>query len=203
MAHSDIISIDLFRVAREIGQFLDKGLPNPPQESDTTHASRLEIGETLTVWGFTTKAFEALIDSSPVGDLSKWVRQDPVLHHQIRLDGKTVGFAQSYLVEGIEEKAVFRVNASAFAAQMRELLEVIERNPQGDPVIAADPVVRLLEIPAFGVFALWVYAETLQESRILIIDAADRYEELTRGALLTSENFFAALRKGGPLLDVI
>lgn len=203
MAHLDIISTDLIRVAREIGQFLNKGFPDLPEEPENTESSLLDIGETLTVWGFTKEAFEALNRSRPEGDLSKWVKQDPVLHHQIRLSGKTVGFAQSYSVEGIEDKAVFRVSSSPFAAQMRELFEVIERNPKNDPVIAADPVVRLLEVPAFGVFALWAYAEPLRESRIVIIDAADRYSELTPGALLTSTDFFSALSRGGPLLDVI
>jgi hypothetical protein len=204
VAHLDIISTDLVRVAREIGQFLDKGLANPLEESATnTDSLVLEIGETLTVWSLRKEAFEALDKMRLEGDLINWLEQDPILHHQIRLSGKTVGFAQSYLVDGIEDKALFRISASPFASQISGLFEVIERNPQGDPVIAADPVVRLLEIPPFGVFALWVYAEARRESRIVIIDAADRYKELTPGALLNSEDFFEALRRGGPLLDVI
>lgn len=214
MAHTDEISQDqLKKVAREIGEFIDSGLdetvareePVPDEET-----APLALGETLTTWKLTDEAFKALDESNEApgksdefGDFSKWVEPTRLLYHQILLRGTPEGFARSYREPNSESEALVQLAPSPFAAKLEELFKAIDENRDEDQFIAADPVVRLLEIPPYGVFALWLFSESLGESRVMIISAAKRLEGLIPGGILNPKEFIDELTRGGTLVGVI
>jgi len=212
MAHPDTIESlpDLLsNVAREIADLVDQG-PEANNENGSQidgglgvveTASPLEIGETLTTWSLTARAADEIKDSTLAGDIFDWAEQTPLLYHQIWLDAKPVGFARS-LRSRDEKRALAHFNISTVASRVNEAFEMIELNKQNDQVVASDPVVRLLEIPAYHILAIWLFAEDRHESRVVVIDAGKRYQGLERNSFLTSKQFFEALRKGGPILGV-
>lgn len=208
MAHLDRISPELrIRVAREIGDFIDSGR-EPEDKSPRANAeagdneANLELGETLTVWKLTSQAFETLEKSRLSGDLYQWVEQTPFLYHQIWVRGQVAGFARSYREAESGKKTLLQISASEFAVDLNNLFDMIERNEKQDEVIAGDPVVRLLEIPPFQVFTLWLFSEARNESRIVIINAPEGGKELTPGSVLNSMQFLDGLSESGPLLGV-
>jgi hypothetical protein len=98
---------------------------------------------------------------------------------------------------------LINVNASAIALKVGELFSMIEAREQEDPFLAADPVVRFLEIPACRIFALWLFAESEPEkSRVLIINATQSEREPGQEPLLTSAQFYEVLAKYKPISDV-
>jgi hypothetical protein len=201
MAHLDTVSDNLRKaVAREIGKFLDTGKTEPPPPGE---AAPLEIAETVTVWKLQPKAFKELGEKGLGGDLHNWVEPAPFLYHQIRLRGKVTGFARSYVEERIGAKTVLQVSASPIASRVHKLFEKIDSNESHEPFLAFDPVVRLLQIPPFQISALWLFSEERKESRVVIVRAPKRFTEMHEGTFLTSEQFFAALKKGGPQSGVI
>jgi hypothetical protein len=208
MAHLDSISKDLLaRVAAEIGDLLNTrfrsaaAYKSEAKPIAVPKASALRLGETLTVWKLKARAFEALKKTSLSGDLSDWVEQSGFLHHQIKFNGETAGFVRSYLECEIESKSIFQVSTSPFAAAMNQRFEIIEANETKDPIVADDPVVRLVEVPPCHVFALWVFSESRKESRVLLIEAPKSCDELSR-YILSSDQFFDALKKSGPLMGI-
>jgi hypothetical protein len=208
MAHLDSISKQaLVKVAREIGALIDSGFadyPRTPVEgarNSDVEGAYLQIGETLTVWKLQARAFETLEKSRLSGDLSEWVEQTPFLQHQIKLNGKPEGIARSYREKGIEDRSVFQAAASPFASRINQLFKMIENNELHDPVIKDDPVVRLLEVPAYHVFTLWLFAASRRESRIVIIDAPEQYAR-EKEPYFTSGQFFDALKENGPIPDI-
>lgn len=211
MAHFDSILEDVKLVADELGQFFTRRSGREryavPADDQDTEPHQLEIAETITVWQLTLKALDALKEGSIGGDVINWVEQQPFLHHQIRLRGKTAAFARSYrkLVAENEEtrRTLFHVSSdSSYASLLTTQFERIDQNANHDPFLELDPVVRLLEIPSFQVYVLWLFSASPPQSRLMVLTAAKRFTELTPGASLTPEAFWLALRRG-PLRDVI
>lgn len=206
MAHLDTIPNEvLVSVAREIGNLINTGFKeSTPREAEATTAeeSGLEIAETITVWKFQDRALETLATSTLSGDLSEWIEKPPLsLHHQIRLQGRIEGFARSDPKTDKAEEMVLEISTSEFAASLNESFEIIEQYKE-DRFLARDPVVRLLEIPPYHVFALWLFLEGESESRVSIVTAPDGYEEWGNGKIVDSRTFFDALKSNGPVLDI-
>lgn len=211
MAHTDgIPPIQAHKVAGEIGGFFgeesESGPIAQPLSADALDAAgserSLEIGLTLTIWRPKASVYENLKRTRPMGDLSRWLEPTPFLYHQIRAQTGALGFARSYAKEGADNKGVFHLNFSAVSSRIHEAIEMIEHNVTNDPVAASDPVVRLLEIPAKHILALWLLAEARQESRVVLIDAPKRCGGVERGVFLSSEQFYAVLRQGGSISGV-
>src|SRR6266851_3637584 len=210
MAHPDDISADLLAgVASRIGDLVDGNLethaklkPQADTVYDAASGSALQLGETLTVWKLTPEAFEALANSKLTGDLSEWTVSTSLLYHQVHLDGSPEGFARSYIEDSTQAPELINVNASAIASKVSQLFNMIEDREQEDRFLAADPVVRLLEIPACRIFALWLYAESERESRVLIINATQTEGEPDQEPFLTSAQFYEVLGKNTPIRDV-
>jgi hypothetical protein len=211
MAHLDKIPSDLLQKINDeitdFGSTAREGNPADPnvvlESAGPAPANSLQATDTLQVWKLKPGTLETLTNSSLAGDLFDWVQPTSYLHHLIRLDGTPVGFARSTNVH--KEKTVAQINFSANSgrsSRINQALEMIERNEQGDQVVASNPVVRLLEIPSYHIVALWLYAERLRKSRVVIVNAAKRYQQLAQGVLLNSEEFFDALKRGGKILDV-
>src|SRR5438067_2163900 len=211
MAHLDKISRDLLeKVASEIAEFINRrpskmrepysseaatdydsiGDQRAPTENGSIaqgDAEGLVISESLTVWKLKAQAFEAIVKPPVRGDVFEWVEEKPFsLHHQIRFRGKPSGFARSYTEAKAEEKLVFQISSSEFAANLNDALELIEQSR--DPFVLADPVVRLLEVPPFHTYALWMFLSGPKESRLEIIASPERYR-LAPGKIIDSKQF--------------
>lgn len=208
MAHRDDISSDLLnKVAGEIQNFTRQGgtsdVTMTASETSAQPTATLHVSETLTIWKFRPGSFEKLASGNLSEDLSNWLEPTGYLYHQIRLDDRPIGFARS--TDANAEKAVSQLNVSASserAARIHEALEMIEQSESDDVVVTNDPVVRLLEVPSAHIVALWLYAEALQKSRVVIINAAKRYRGLERGSFLNSQQLLEALKEGGRILHV-
>lgn len=211
MAHTDGIPlVQVHKVAGEIAGFFGEeseggSMAQPPglhaMEAAESESS-LEIGLTLTIWSPKAGIYASLKSATQLGDLSNWLEPTPFLYHQIRAQTGALGFARSYAKEGTDNKSVFHLNFSAVSSRIHEAFEMIEHNVVNDPVAASDPVVRLLEIPASHILALWLFAEARRESRVVIIDAPKRFGGVERGVFLSSEQFYAVLRQGGSISGV-
>jgi hypothetical protein len=206
MAHADTIDhAFLIQIAQAIGSLIDNGLADERESSESQvpdENSALRLGETLSVWKLRAVAYENLQTEGLSGDLSDWVEPTDIIHQQLRLRGSPAGFALCRL--GAEPgELITHLNTSDFAARMDHVFEVIERNEQGDSVVAADPVVRVLEVPAYHVSVLWLFAEQAPEdpSRVVIVSAPESYKKYP-GPFLRSSEFFMGLKERGAILDV-
>jgi hypothetical protein len=211
MARTDGIPlVQVHKVANEVaGFFGEESEGGPIAQPSSLHGmaptaseSSLEIGLTLTIWSPKASLYENLKGATPLGDLSNWLEPTPFLYHQIRARTGAMGFARSYVNERADNKSVFHLNFSAVSSRIHEAFEMIERNVVNDPVAARDPLVRLLEIAASHILALWLFAEAGQESRVVIIDAPKRFGGVEREVFLSSEQFYAVLRRGGSISGV-
>ena len=211
MAHTDGIPlVQRHKVAGEIAGFFGEEPGGSPMAQPlglqgleaAESESSLKIGLTLTIWSPKPSIYENLKSATHPGDLSKWLEPTPFLYHQIRAQTGALGFARSYAKEGADQKSVFHLNFSAVSQRIHEAFEMIEHNVGNDPVAAGDPVVRLLEIPARHILALWLFAEARQESRVVIIHAPKRFGGAEREVFLSSEQFYAVLRQGGSIPGV-
>ena len=216
MAHTDesITPQILDSVAQQIADAVDSGLeqrlsvPDAPliattdAGDDAVAEPTLDIGASFTVWKLRAKAFDALKGDGPAGDIVDWVMPVGLFHHQIRLKGQAVAFARSSAMKGMPTPSqLSQLNVSPLAGLIEQALAVVERNEEYDPVVAANPVVRLLEIPAYRVVALWLLLEATQESRVLLVALPEPYK-LPRAHFLKSAEFFNALKEYKPLLDI-
>ena len=216
MAHTEesITPQILDWVARQIADAVDSGLEDrlvvtdaplmatAEAGDDAAAAPPLDIGASFTVWKLRAEAFAALEGKGPAGDIVGWVMPVGLLHHQIRLQGQVSAFARSAAAKGVRAPGeLSQLNVSPLAGLIEEALAVIERNEAYDPVVAANPVVRLLEIPAYRIVALWLWLEAAHESRVLIAAAPEPYK-LPRARFLKSAEFFNALKEQKPISDI-
>ncbi|HXI23842.1 MAG TPA: hypothetical protein VNG71_08195, partial [Pyrinomonadaceae bacterium] len=213
----------LDEVARGLGRLIDQTQPPPapmhsmPLNVDDVGAGvasaetresngTLTLGETLAIWRLKPAAFQALRTGHLSGDLINWVESTKFLYHQIRLNGEPQGFARSY-VDDKRKPPRLGIDASDFAAKLGRVLRdideptTIQNHERDDPFFQKDPIVRLLEIPACRIFALWLLVEP-DESRAIIVTATAPRSEFESGRILNSEEFYQALYFYRPLLGV-
>ena len=222
MARLEVPSDALHEIARGLGMLIDQNNPAPPPNvnpgADDVSASdfelgmaapaeaKLTIGETLPLWRLKAEAFKALKAGSLSGDLISWVEATKFLYHQIRLNGEPQGFARSY-VDDSRKPPRLGIDASDFAAKLGTVLQdideptTIQNHERDDPFFQKDPIVRLLEIPACRIFAVWLLVEP-DESRAIIVTATEPRSEFEYGRILNSEEFYQALYFYSPLLGV-
>jgi hypothetical protein len=212
MAHTDDIPEGAIKeVVRQVSDLVERGLEKdlliaaPPADvgdmlGDISVEHPLTMQDSFSIWELDEEALDAVQGARAEGDLSAWARPAGQLYHQIFLKGEPKAFARSEMREGGSgEETLSQLNVSPLAARVEGALRKIKENRERDEVVAADPVVRMLELPSYHILALWLYAEALRQSRVLIIIAPKRYGESWAGSFLTTERFFDGLRIVGPL----
>lgn len=154
----------------------------------------LRLRETLDIWTLRSDAVAPYNNSTPASDLKDWVRRTFHLHHQLKVGDEVKAYARSMYPEtDLSAASLCQLSGSALAAEIDKAISAIDENLSGDTWLAEHhPVVRLLEIPAYHVDALWLFNEATQESRVLIITAPSRYDQLAHERLLTSQEFLEA-----------
>jgi hypothetical protein len=223
MVHTDDIPADaLHKVIQEVTDLVDRGLEDdlrveePPAGvadlvMEDWDGNPLRMQDSFYIYKLEAKALEAIRNSRAEGDLSKWVTPADQIFHQIFLLGQPKAFARSkVLKQGAEGKTLNQLNVSPLAGHIEDGLKKIKEKQEDtlgrirehqeyDQVFAADPVIRMLDLPSYHILALWIYAETLHQSRVLLLLAPKRYRKSWTENFLTTEQFFEGLRDLGPL----
>lgn len=212
MAHTDNISREaLANVARQIADLVERGVETrldvesaSPDEAKSESAPEektpLIIGDSFRICGLKGSALQNIGDGTAKGDLSEWVAPSDLFFHLILLQGKPKAFARSLSPsEDATEASLCQLNVSSLPELVEQAVEMIKQNQEHDPVVGGDPIVRLLEIPAYHLISLWLYDERRHESRVLNVVAPKRYAKLQPGRFLNTETFFEGLREQPPL----
>jgi hypothetical protein len=211
MAHPDTIEnlpALLQKVAAEIGELIDRGSQPQDELQDlefevhpAVAPALPELEGALTIWRLKPEAFKAIEKSALQGDINNWAVKTRLLHHQIVVNGRPAGVARS-LLPARKEKLLAHFSASPIASQIQDALKMIDANNGNNDADEIDPVVRVLEIPPYHILALWLFYGAGRESKVVIINAAKRYQRLKQNSFLTSTEFFKEISKGGPIPGV-
>ena len=211
MAHPDKIpSPHVDRVVEAIRE-ITKQLSGLATNEEELHADNIEpaairVNDGLTIWKFKPGSFERLSRDELKDDLFDWVQPTNMVYHPMWLSESPVGFARS--TTDLSAKPILQINLSPTSRRAILIhealarLETSEETESQDPVIASNPVVRLLEIPPAHMVALWLYSESVHQSRIMIISAAKRYAALSERSLLDSNEFLKGLKEQGLIPQV-
>lgn len=202
MAHTDTVPPDVqTAIASQIGDFISTGAEKAFLVAESVPVN---FGETFSVWKFKPYAIAQLREGAETGDLKDSVVRKPQWHHQVKFDGEGKAFARSMYPEADPaDVKLCHLNVSEFAEALDAAIHSIDDNSLHDPWLDnRDPVVRLLEIPSYHVDVLWLFDEHTQESRVLVLDAPQRYIRLVRDRLLPASEFLQALVEAEPLTGV-
>ena len=203
MAHTDIDNLPvhhLARVQREIGNFINDrpGVPPGPDMSGDGSdlvETPLNIGETFAIWKLKPEALRTLKESTLRGDLVNWVKPTSLLYHQLRFNDQQIAYARSTL-DASRSQALSQIGGSEFSQLVDDAIAFIEDNEQNDEVAKSDPIVRLLEIPSYQTFLLWLFEG---ESRVVVIEAPDA---LSKQVFHSSDELFKTLKTIGSLSGI-
>ena len=205
MAHLDNVPPAMLKsLATQIGYLVANASPGSEEAeallatADPSSSAPLTVGETITVWKLKQTAFAAIAESSIEGDISNWVEQTRYFYHQIKWNSEPQGLARSSVTDS-DSIALRQIGASPLSSQLHKLFTMIESAP---PEGLDDPVVRLLEIPPYHVRALWLFEQSRNESRLMIVTAPKRLKLEKPDAVLTSTEFFKALVSIRPIVGV-
>lgn len=149
------------------------------------------LTETLPVSTLSTDA----IDTGK-GNLSELAQDTYRWHSQILIDGKPEGVARSTVsLDGdVSGWAVKQVLKGDLAKTVDDAIRWI------DAEVATDPLVHILEVPAFFITALWLING--QESSIVIAKCPESLQELNRLVQYSSQEFLEILRRESPAVGI-
>jgi len=223
MAHTDGVPPDLLnKVAGELKDVFVEHLSltevvdgshlninsEPIGEPEIKADMQVTLCETFAVWRLKPGTIEALATPGFSGEISDWSEPTKSLHHQVRQNGKLVAYARSRAGEGDEYVGLTQYNVSALVSAVDHAIDIIDQHEKDDEVAAADPVVRLLEIPSHHVSALCLFAQSLEpksgdKNRCVLVQAPQKVYEEYRDRLLNSVEFFDLLKRTGVIRAII
>jgi len=127
-------------------------------------------------------------------DLSELVKPTLRRHHQLKLNGQAVAYSRTL----IDNDELCQLWVTEIAAAIEDAIEWVEEFENKYPeYAAANPLVRLLRVPPYGVYAFWIQKQG-QESDVLVIWPKDS-DTLPRERLLNSEEFLSGLESAVPM----
>ena len=179
MAHSQqLTDATLDTIAKQVGTFY------PSLAGDVNQLKQLaELAETFSIW---LLCAEDIVAGS--NDLSDLAQNTGRWHSQIWIDGKPKGVARSVSLGGDASNwSVRQILEGDLANTIDEAIDWVDTNVKGDPLV------HILEIPAFQITALWLVSDT--ESNVVIARLPDGSQFLERLILYSSNDFLDALRK--------
>ena len=203
MAHTDHIEErSLNYIVSQITELINAGA-----DKRFLNKESLALTETFAVWTIDPSVLDSSrkdIADVLSSDIARWATSTRQWHHQIRFGAKAKAFARSaYRGEGSTELYLAQLTVAPQAGMIDRAINLVDREGERDSVLRSDPVVRLLELPAYSFTSLWLLDESARESRALIIDAPSRYKNLEHDKFLTSQVVFSCLITQGPLLRII
>jgi hypothetical protein len=224
MAHAEDVSQELLvRVSQEVGAWLDAravaqfkqaaGLSDssvaPLAKADPaaqTVASALPnfwLNETFAVY---TLGADDIIHGQQTGaDLLSLAEPADRYHHQIRVDNQAVGFARTTIATDENGQSLCQLYLSELAPAIDAAIDWLDQLATTDQAFAdSDPLVRLLFVPAFYVYAFWLIKEQGESSDVLVIKSPVSLQNLPTDRVISSQEFLAAFQHahpGGGLVD--
>lgn len=149
----------------------------------------LNLGETFEVWKLIPDALVEIADGNR--EIEALTRRAGLWHHQIRRNGKAIGFARSKPY-GADAKSwsVRDIFISEMATKIDEAITYV------DKYVVEEVEARLLSIPIQQVEAFWFVSDVQDNSwsnKVLIISTSDRIREFESLKEMSSEDFLAAL----------
>ena len=179
MAHVQKLPDDaLDTIAKQVGR-LYPSLDN----NVTQRQSSGELTETFPVWFLSIEAINTGNDNllELAQDTLRW-------HSQIWIDGKPEGVARAIAPSNdISDWTVRQILKGDFAKTIDDAVRWV------DEKIETDPLVRILEIPAFFITALWLVDR--QESSVVIAKLPQNLQSLSPLVQYSSQDFLEALRQ--------
>lgn len=179
MAHTDKLEdATLESIASQIGSFY----PSLAGDANLLQ-QQAELAETFSIW--VLRAEDVVLDSKDVSDLAqntgRW-------HSQVRIGGKAHVVARSAPL-GADPKdwQVKQVFEGEVAVDVDDAIQWVDTN------VTADPLVRVLEVPAFQITALWMVGDGADGVVVARIPNGSQF--LQRSKLYSTTEFLRALQK--------
>ena len=148
------------------------------------------LTETFPVWALSTDAIETDEDN-----LLKLAQDTRRWHSQILIDSKPEGVARSTVLDGdVSDWSVKQVIKGDLAKTVDDAIRWV------DAEVETDPLVCILEVPAFFITALWLIDE--QESSIVIAKCPESLQGLNRLVQYSSREFLEILRRESPAIGI-
>ncbi len=151
-----------------------------------------ELTETFPVWTLSTDAIDI-----GNGNLSELAQNTHRWHSQILIDGKPEGVARSAVsVDGdVSSWAIKQLLKGDLAQTVADAIRLIDAEVETDSL-----VVRILEVPAFFITALWLIDG--QESSIVIAKYPESLQSLNPLVQYSSQEFLEILRRESPAVGI-
>lgn len=187
MPHTDRISeAALDDVAQEVGKRLPQllGSELPPTTAVTITAS-------FPVWNLSSDRVEKGAGISD--DLDALATRTGRLHHQIAVDGQPLLYARSVLDH--DTRTVEEVTVSPTAKRIDAAIDWIDAN------VPEDDLARLLEARAYHLLAIWLVGDG-GKGRVLVVEAANRLEDLVARQLHPESELLRRLRAVEPVAGI-
>jgi len=187
MAHSDRLNrVALDAIADQVGILYPDLVDN-----QTYRQKSAELTETFAVWFIGQQ--DITTDGKDIVDLAqntgRW-------HSQVLIDGIPELVARSAPpFAGSYDFQVKQLIEGELAEEIAEAINWI------DEYVTGNPLVRILEIPAFHLTAFWLIGQG--ENHVLIARIPSAYKSLTRRQLYSSKDFLRLLQHEQPISDIL
>jgi hypothetical protein len=190
MAHTEQLAREsLDSIATQVGLLA----PNLIRDPDRLKKDA-ELAETFPVWLLHDD--EILKDGRT--DLSLLAHNTGRWHSQVRIDGKAVLFARSILLgPTLKDWQVKELFEGALAPAIEKAIDWVDR----DANVGGDPLVRLLDVPAYNTHAFWLVREKA-EDEIVVAYHPPGMTFLEKSKLYTATEFLTRIRKETLLVGV-
>src|SRR6266536_3793736 len=188
MAHTDKLEDStLDAIAKQVGEFFPRL---------TTKVNLLiqpsEVGETFAIWLLRA---EDTISRTTV-KLAELAQNTGRWHSQVRIGGKAQVVARSIPLGGDPANwSVRQIFEGDLAQAIDEAISWVDANVQDDPLV------RVLEVPAYHITALWLVYST--EDNVVIARQQDGLQYLRRLTLYSSRDFLVNLRKEQFIIGIL
>lgn len=179
MAHTQPLpEVALDTIAEQVGKLY------PSLSSDVnTLQQPADLAETFAIWFLPADAI-----ATGNGNLLDLAQNTERWHSQVRIGGEPKVVARSMaLSEDLSDWSVRQVLEGELAKEIDEAIEWVDANVEGDPLV------RILDIPAFYITALWLINDA--ESEVVIAKIPESSQALWRLQLYDSRDFLDALRQ--------
>ena len=172
-------------IAKQVGRLypsLDNGV--------TQRQPSAELTETFPVWFLSVEAINTGNDNllELAQDTLRW-------HSQISIDGKPEGVVRAMASgDAASDWTVRQVLKGDLAKAIDDAIQWV------DAEIEADPLVRILEIPAFFISAFWLIDG--QDSSVVIARLPEHLQSLSPLVQYSSQEFLSVLRRESPAIGI-
>lgn len=149
-----------------------------------------ELTETFPVWFLSIDAINTGNDNllELAQDTLRW-------HSQISIDGKPEGVVRTMASgNALSDWTVRQILKGNFAKTIDDAIQWV------DAEVETDPLVRILEIPAFFITALWLIDG--QESNVVITTLPKNLQSLNPLVKYASQHFLKVLRRELPVIGI-